>query len=275
MGGDDAGGRRRRRARPARACGGRRPRSDPRTRAILGVHLAGQPADLAGLRAVADRHGLALLFDSAHALGARWVDRPVGAGGDIEVFSIGPTKQLGVNEGGLIVVNDTAVVDAVRRFATQGHRLGELDAIGMGMNLRMPELTAAMAVRALPELDARLARRARDRRPVPRGVARPATASPRPGRRRAIRASRTSSCSSTKRPLRAPLREHLAAAGVATRTYYDPAIPDLTAFSGRVASADRGRDLARRSLRRADPRPPADADVERVVAAMLSYPGWS
>ena len=245
----------------------------PRTRAILGVHLAGHPADLAGLRGVADRHGLALLFDSAHALGARWVDRQVGAGGDLEVFSIGPTKQIGVNEGGFVVVNDAAATDAVRRFATQGHRVGELDALGMGMNLRMPELTAAMAMRALPELDARLERRdaisARYHdawRDLPLRIPGPAA-----GERSAHKDELVFVDDSA---LREPLREHLATAGVATKPYYDPAIPDLSAFSGIVASADRSRDLARRTFAVPIHGRLSDDDVERVVAAMLSFPGW-
>jgi dTDP-4-amino-4,6-dideoxygalactose transaminase len=246
----------------------------PRTRAILGVHLAGHPADRAGLRAVADRHGLALLFDSAHALGARWVDRPVGAGGDVEVFSIGPTKQLGVNEGGFIVANDTALGERIARFATQGHRLGELDMLGMGMNLRMPELTAAMALRALPELDRRLAARAvvdaRYRHAwegLPLRLPGPAA-----GERSAYKDELVFVDDASVRP---PLLEHLAGAGVGTRPYYEPAIPDLTAFSGRVASADRSRDIARRSFAVPIHGRLSDADVERVAAAMRSFPGWS
>lgn len=246
----------------------------PRTRAILGVHLAGQPADLGGLRALADRHGLALLFDSAHALGARWVDRPVGAGGDIEVFSIGPTKQLGVSEGGLVVVNDVAAIDAVRRFATQGHHLGELDALGMGMNLRMPELTAAMALRALPDLEARLGRRdaisARYRGSWSGSPLRL------PGPRAGERSAHKDELVFVDDPeMRSRLRDHLLAAGVATRPYYDPAIPDLTAFTGVVASADRSRDLARRSFAVPIHGRLSDHDVDRICAAMLSFPGWS
>jgi dTDP-4-amino-4,6-dideoxygalactose transaminase len=246
----------------------------PRTRAILGVHLAGHPADLTGLRAVADRHGLALLFDSAHALGARWTDRPVGAGGDVEVFSIGPTKQLGVNEGGLVVANEPGLADRIRAFSTQGHRLGELDALGMGMNLRMPEMTAAMALRALPELDRRLAARAavdaryRDAwRGLPLVLPGPGG-----GERSAFKDELVYLDDAA---VREPLRAHLAAAGVGTKPYYDPAIPDLTAFTGRVASADRSRDLAGRSFAVPIHGRLTSADVERVAAAMCSYPAWS
>lgn len=246
----------------------------PHTRAILGVHLAGHPADLIGLRAVADHNGLALLFDSAHALGARWVDRPVGAGGDIEVFSIGPTKQLGVSEGGFVVANDRALADRVRRFSTQGHRLGELDALGMGMNLRMPELTAAMAARALPELEARLAARAAIDARYREGWQGLPLRLPGPlvGERSAFKDELVIVDDPADR---APLRDHLVAAGIATRTYYDPAIPDLTAFEGRVASADRSRDLALRCFAVPIHGRLSAPEIDRVAAAVSSFPGWS
>jgi dTDP-4-amino-4,6-dideoxygalactose transaminase len=246
----------------------------PATRAILGVHLSGNPADLVALRSVADRHGLALLFDSAHAFGARWCDRPVGSGGDIEVFSIGPTKQTGVNEGGLVVANDPELASRTRQFATQGHRPGELDALDMGMNLRMPELTAAMALRALVELDARLVARTsiheryRDAwRDLPLQLPGPGTGE-RSGHKDAL-------VLVDEPALRSGLRTHLAARGVETKPYYDPAIPDLTAFSGRVASADRSRDLARRSFAVPIHGGLSDADVDRVVDAVRSFDGWT
>jgi len=246
----------------------------PRTRAILGVHLAGHPADLGGLRSVADRHGLALLFDSAHAFGARWVDRPVGSGGDIEVFSIGPTKQLGVNEGGLVVANDPSIAERVDRFATQGHKPGELDALEMGMNLRMPELSAALALRALPQLDGRLAARAAlHERYRAAWCDLPVTVpGPRDGERSAHKDSLVFVDDAA---LRDPLREHLATVGVATKPYYDPAIPDLTAFTGRVASAERSRDLATRSFAVPIHGRMAPGDVERVGDALRSFPAWS
>ena len=246
----------------------------PRTRAILGVDLGGQPADLVGLRAVADAHGLALLFDSAHALGAAWADRPVGAGGDLEVFSIGPTKQLGSSEGGFVVVNDGSLADRVRRFSTQGHALGELDATGPGMNLRMTEFSAALALRALPDLERRLAARAaidaryRDSwRDLPMRI--PVTPS---GERSAFKDELVFLDDPADR---APLRAHLEAAGVATRTYYDPAIPDLTVFQGRVASADRSRALAACGFALPIHGRLAASDVDRIIAAMRDYPRWS
>jgi len=66
----------------------------PRTRVIVPVPIAGQPAPMAELRGIADRAGARIVADAAHAFGSRHVDRPVGADGDAEVFSIGATKPL-------------------------------------------------------------------------------------------------------------------------------------------------------------------------------------
>jgi dTDP-4-amino-4,6-dideoxygalactose transaminase len=244
----------------------------PRTRAILGVHVFGLPADLPGLRAVADRAGVPLVFDAAHALGARWVDRPVGAGGDIEVFSLGPTKQLGSLDGGLIVVNRPELAEAARRFANQGHVVGDLDAVGPGLNIGMGELSAALALRGLPDLDRRIARRSAIRDVYAAGWADLPLRLPaaRPGERGAVKDQVVWLDDAADRD---PLRRHLAAAGIQTKPYYDPAIPDLTAFRGRVSSGERGRDLARRSVAvpihgRLD-----DDDVGRIVDAVRGF--WS
>jgi dTDP-4-amino-4,6-dideoxy-D-glucose transaminase len=246
----------------------------PATRAIIGVHLAGNPLNLRALRQIADRHGLALIFDAAHALGASWEDRPVGAGGDVEVFSIGPTKPLGVSEGGLVVVNRPDMVEPIRGFARQGHRLGELDAISSGMNLRMPELTAALAIGALPALGDRVARRnAIMRRYAAAWSSLPLSLSlPHPRERSSFKDALVFVDDASDRT---PVREHLAARGIQTRDYYDPATPDLTMFSGRVASSERSRDLARRSFAVPIHGRLTDGDVDRIVEAMLSTPAWA
>jgi len=86
-----------------------------RTRALLVVHLFGAPCDLAGLRAVAERHRLPLIEDAAHALGARLGDgRPAGTGGRVGCFSLEPGKPLGTFGGGLLVTDDDALAQAAR-----------------------------------------------------------------------------------------------------------------------------------------------------------------
>ncbi len=132
----------------------------PRTKVIVAVHLSGQPAAATELAAVARRIGATLIFDAAHALGARHEDRPVGADGDAEVFSIGATKPLGAGEGGFITARDADLKDRLRRFAFFGGRPGDIDTYGPGLNLRVPALTAALARRNLERLDAQLDYRA-------------------------------------------------------------------------------------------------------------------
>ena len=72
----------------------------PATAAIVAVHNFGNPADIAALSDLADRHGLRLIFDAAHGFGARWRGVPVGAQGDAQVYSLSPTKLLIAGEGG-------------------------------------------------------------------------------------------------------------------------------------------------------------------------------
>jgi dTDP-3-amino-3,4,6-trideoxy-alpha-D-glucose transaminase len=101
-----------------------------RTRLVVPVHLSGQPAPADALAAVADRIGARLVYDAAHALGARHVDRPVGADGDAEVFSISATKPLGAGEGGFITARDPDLESRLRRFAFYGGRPGDIDTYG-------------------------------------------------------------------------------------------------------------------------------------------------
>ncbi len=219
----------------------------PRTGVIVAVHLAGTLAPMAPLRSIAGAHGLALIADGAHALGARDGDDPAGAHGDLEVFSIGATKQVAAGEGGCITIRDARRVPAVRRWAGQGHDPGSIDAVGPGMNLRLAELTAALALRQLDRLEGQLRRRqAIHERYVEATVELPLRLS---GPRRRERSAHKDQLVWVDDPAdREPLRGHLAAAGIGTKPYYDIAIPDLGAFDGRVASVDRSRDLARRSF---------------------------
>lgn len=91
-----------------------------RTRAILPVHLAGQPCELQALLALARRHGLALLEDAAHAFGARYHARPIGTWGDATVFSFHAVKNLTTVEGGLVTTRSRALARRIRRLACFG-----------------------------------------------------------------------------------------------------------------------------------------------------------
>jgi len=128
-----------------------------RTSAIVGVHLYGNPCDVDGLTEIAGRHHLKLVYDSAHAFGSACQGRPVGSFGDAEVFSLSPTKLLVAGEGGLVATNDAVLAQRLRAARNYGD-LGAYDPQLLGLNARMPEFNAALAVAGLPFLDAKVAR---------------------------------------------------------------------------------------------------------------------
>jgi dTDP-4-amino-4,6-dideoxygalactose transaminase len=86
----------------------------PRTRAIIPVHFAGQPADMEAINAIARRHGLAVIEDAAHAHGASYKGRPAGSLGDMASFSFQSSKNLTAGEGGIITTNDDRLAEACR-----------------------------------------------------------------------------------------------------------------------------------------------------------------
>src|SRR5699024_2453487 len=79
-----------------------------RTRAVMPVHFAGLPVDMDAIAAVAQRHGLRIIEDAAHAIGARYRGRPIGAAGDLVCFSFHPNKNITTIEGGALVCFDDA-----------------------------------------------------------------------------------------------------------------------------------------------------------------------
>ncbi|HEX3151285.1 MAG TPA: DegT/DnrJ/EryC1/StrS family aminotransferase [Gemmataceae bacterium] len=134
----------------------------PRTRAIVAVHLYGQPARVKELRSVADRLGLLLIEDCAQAHGARYAGRRVGTFGHLAAFSFYPTKNLGAfGDGGAVYTADAALADRVRRLRNYGQaeRYNHVDP--GGFNSRLDEMQAALLRVALPRLDADVAERQR------------------------------------------------------------------------------------------------------------------
>ncbi|HYI22906.1 MAG TPA: DegT/DnrJ/EryC1/StrS family aminotransferase [Candidatus Limnocylindrales bacterium] len=241
-----------------------------RTRVIVPVHLAGMPAPTDELRDLARQNGAALVVDAAHALGSRHADRPVGADGDAEVFSISSTKPLGAGEGGFVTARDDELEQALRRFAFYGGRPGLGDTYGPGLNLRVPELTAALARRNLERFEAQLERRSEIHRRYATGMeGLPLRLSgPLAGQRSAHKDQLVWLDDPADR---SPLVEQLTDAAVETRLYHSIAIPDLTAFEGRVSSTDRGRDLAKRTLAIPMHGRLTDDEVDHVVDTMHDY----
>lgn len=125
----------------------------PRTRAIIAVHLYGQPADMASLRTIADRHGLKLVEDAAQAHGARYQGRRAGSLGDAAGFSFYPGKNLGaLGDGGAITTDDAALAQRLRRLRNYGASVKYRHEVA-GINSRLDEIQAAILRVKLRTLD--------------------------------------------------------------------------------------------------------------------------
>jgi dTDP-4-amino-4,6-dideoxygalactose transaminase len=130
------------------------------TRALLPVHLYGQPADMTGIRAVAARHGLWVLEDAAQAHGAKFQGRRTGGLGDAAAFSFYPGKNLGaLGDGGAVTTNDRDLADRVRLLRNYGSSIKYRNEV-RGVNSRLDELQAAFLREKLVLLDDWNARRA-------------------------------------------------------------------------------------------------------------------
>ena len=131
----------------------------PHTKAVIPVHLYGQPADLSAILKIARPRGLRVIEDCAQAHGATYMDRPVGAWGDLACFSFYPTKNLGAyGDGGMVTTNDPALASRCRLLREYGWAERYISSIPGG-NSRLDELQAAILRVKLPCLDADNARR--------------------------------------------------------------------------------------------------------------------
>ncbi len=123
----------------------------PGTSAILGVHLWGQPCAVTELADIAERRGLRLLFDAAHAFGCSHQGRMIGNFGSLEVFSFHATKFFNTFEGGAIVTNDDALAERIRAMRNFGYGRHD-EIIDVGTNGKMNEVSAAMGLTGLESL---------------------------------------------------------------------------------------------------------------------------
>lgn len=133
-------------------------RLNARTRAIVPVHYAGQPADMDDLRSIADDAGLALLEDAAEAHGARYRGRPVGGLGRAAMFSFTPTKNITTGEGGMITTDDGDLARDLRLLRNHGQS-AQYHHDTLGWNWRLTEVQAAIGRCQVAKLPAILARK--------------------------------------------------------------------------------------------------------------------
>jgi dTDP-4-amino-4,6-dideoxygalactose transaminase len=126
--------------------------------AVMATHVAGAPCDIFEIERMAADAGVPALFDAAHAFGAWRGGRPVGGGGVAEVFSLTPTKPLTAGEGGLVATDRDDLAALVRIGRDYGNP-GNYDTQFVGLNARMSEFHAAVALESLDELDEHLVTR--------------------------------------------------------------------------------------------------------------------
>ncbi len=125
----------------------------PRTKAIMPVHLYGQPADLDEISRIARKHNLLLIEDACQAHGAKFQGKRVGSFGDSAAFSFYPGKNLGAyGDGGMIVTNDATVADKLRILRNCGQS-EKYKHVMVGFNRRLDSLQAAVLRAKLPHLD--------------------------------------------------------------------------------------------------------------------------
>lgn len=130
----------------------------PRTSAILPVHVFGYPCDVEGMQQIADKYGLKVIYDAAHAFGVTYKDKGIGTYGDAAMFSMHATKVYHTIEGGAVTYKDSALrkqLENIKNFGITGPET----VVQVGMNAKMNEFQAAMGLINLKHIDEQIARR--------------------------------------------------------------------------------------------------------------------
>lgn len=133
-------------------------RITPRTKAIMPVHMLGNPCDMDRIMAVAKKHNLLVLEDSCQAAGASYKGKKVGSIGNISAFSLNIFKTINSGDGGLVVTNDKVLYETAFGVHDQGHKPMRFGVeVGtrkvLGLNFRMNEITAAVGLAQLSKID--------------------------------------------------------------------------------------------------------------------------
>ena len=247
----------------------------PRTTAIMPVHCYGIPCDVNAIKAIADRHGLRVIYDAAHAFGVRDGGGSILRHGDLSVLSFHATKVFNTLEGGAIVSHDAQTKAKIDRLKNFGFT-GEVSVSDIGLNGKMNEVQAAFGLAQLPRQAAAVQRRERIagkygsglsglsgiRIPAqPPGIAANFSYFPilvEPG----FRLSRDA------------LHEHLKSHGINGRRYFYPLICDFAIYAERPhkypLDIPHARRLAQQVLCLPIYPALADQDVERIIDVIRS-----
>ncbi len=241
-----------------------------RTRAIVPVHLWGQPVDLAGFRAVCDRHRLFLLEDACQAHGAWAGGLRAGSVGDAAAFSFYPGKNLGaIGDAGGVVTSDGALATRLRALRDHG-RTGHTEHAIAGTNARMAAIQAAVLSVKLPHVERWNGRRRQTAALYDAALADVAGVTPIGRRPDAVSANHhyVVRCDD-----RAAVADHLAARSIASGVHYPvplhqhPALAGVVVPAGPLPVAER---LAREVLSVPVHQDLAPADAEQVIDALVT-----
>ena len=206
----------------------------PRTRAVIVVHLYGHPAPIDRVLALARAHGVAVVEDTAQAIGATWDGRPVGGGGDVACLSFYPTKNLGAcGDGGMVLTSRDDVAERVRLLRDHGAPRKYMH-VQLGYSSRLDELQAALLRVKLSHLPAWTEARRRLARRYSEGLSGLDLALPveRPPARHVYHQF------IVKTPKRDALAAALAELGVGTAVHYPTMLPSQPLFSRPGAERD-------------------------------------
>ncbi|MBM3213449.1 DegT/DnrJ/EryC1/StrS family aminotransferase [Candidatus Poribacteria bacterium] len=144
----------------------------PDVRAIVPVHIAGMPCDMGALLAICREHGLKLIDDAAHAIGARVGEQRIGSCGDATAYSFYPTKNITTGEGGMVTTNDADLAARVRRLRYHGlsrdtwarsttRQPWTYDVVEQGFKCNMTDIQAALGISQLTKFDRQMEIRSR------------------------------------------------------------------------------------------------------------------
>lgn len=240
------------------------------TKAIIAVHLYGQPADMDAIQAVARKHGLRLIEDCAQAHGARYLGRKVGSIGDIGAFSCYPTKNLGaLGDAGMLVTADSALAKQARLYREYGWAERNVSRLS-GFNSRLDEVQAAILRVKLPFLDSDNRARAAIAARYDEGLAQTGLGLPgvRPGCEHAFHLYVVRSRSRDR------LQAHLKESGVAALVHYPVPIHLQPAYDGKIRGCDAlpETERAAREVLSLPIYPELDSrDVDAVIRAVRNF----
>src|SRR5205814_2217338 len=132
-----------------------------RTKAIIPVHFAGQACDMEALRAIAQRHNLSIVEDSAHGHGGAWKEQGLGTIGNAGTFSFQASKNMAAGEGGIIITNDEHLARLCASYIWGGRQVGRpwYEHHRLGWNYRMTEFQGAILLEQVRRLEDPNARR--------------------------------------------------------------------------------------------------------------------